>query len=42
MGVTTPTNKDRVSFDSPDSSNDLENTSFMGVMTLSRGCQVLI
>ena len=32
----------RVSFDSPDSSNDLENTSFMGVMTPFYGCQVLI
>ena len=34
--------RSQVSFDSPDSSNDLENTSFMGVMTLSYGCQVLI
>ena len=34
--------RSRVSSDSPDSSNDLENTSFKGVMTLFHGCQVLI
>ena len=34
--------RSRVSFDSPDSSNDLENTSFKGVMTPFHGCQVLI